>query len=437
MDRILIIEDDFTLRSILEKFLQKNGFDVISTAKGKEGLEIVSAQRIDYILLDLRLPDSNGIEILQSVKKLHPHITVIMMTFYDDVRSAVLAIKSGARDYLTKPVNPEELLGLLKSSTTAKQLAEPKSKVFVKGKSKQFASILEHAKLVSPTMLSVLITGESGTGKEELAKFIHTNGLRATKEFITVDCGSISDELFASEFFGHVKGAFTGAIQDKSGLLEMANGGTLFLDELGNLTYENQVKLLRVLQEKKVKRVGSHKEISLDVRLIAATNEEIIQSVQKEKFREDLYHRLNEFKIHIPALKDRKEDLQELIDHFILNSNQEFHKEVKGIDAPAYTILLQYAFPGNIRELKNIVRRAVLLVKGNEITTEHLPEEILHVNTPVQVDTTDLKTLQEHQEKEAIIKVLKQTGNNKSKAARLLNIDRKTLYNKLKVYQLE
>lgn len=436
MNKILIIEDDFSLRSILEKFLQKNGFEVVSTAKGKEGMEMLSVNQIDHILLDLRLPDSNGIDILQSVKKLYPNISVIMMTFYDDVRSAVSAIKSGARDYLTKPINPEELLAILKSVNIVKPAVQIKTNAFVKGKSKQFAAVLEHAKLVAPTQLSVLITGESGTGKEELAKFIHTNSLRAEESFITVDCGSISDELFASEFFGHIKGSFTGAIQDKKGLLEMANGGTLFLDELGNLTYENQVKLLRVLQEKKVKRVGSHKEIELDIRLIAATNEEIIQSVQKEKFREDLYHRLNEFKIYIPSLKDRKEDLQELIDHFISSSNKEFNKNVLGIDAPAYEILLQYSFPGNIRELKNIIRRAVLLVKDSKISSEDLPGEIIHAD-PIFIDTTDLKTLQEHQEREAIVKVLKQTGNNKSKAARLLNIDRKTLYNKLKIYHLE
>jgi two-component system response regulator HydG len=436
LEKILIIEDDISLRNILENFLHKNKFEVITTDRGKAGLEIATSQDIDFVLLDLRLPDSNGIEILQAIKKAHAHIPVIMMTFYDDVRSAVMAIKSGARDYLTKPINPEELLSLLKPVAAPGKTTEVLKQEFVKGKSHLFASVLEHASLVAPTMLSVLITGESGTGKEELAKHIHSNSLRKNKPFVTVDCGSISEELFGSEFFGHVKGSFTGAINDKAGLLESANGGTLFLDELGNLTYENQIKLLRVLQEKKVKRVGSNKEIDLDIRLIAATNEEIILSVQKEKFREDLYHRLNEFKIHVPALKDRKEDLKELTQYFISKSNTEFNKKVEQFSENSFNALIQYSFPGNIRELKNIVRRAVLLTKTNLIDKEELPEEIFQVET-ISADTVDLKSLQEQQEKEAIVKALKKTGNNKSEAARILNIDRKTLYNKLKLYQLE
>lgn len=436
MEKVLIIEDDISLRAILEKFLIKNGFEVISTDRGKAGLEIISSQHIDFVLLDLRLPDSNGIEILQSIKKLHTHISVIMMTFYDDVRSAVAAIKSGARDYLTKPINPEELLSLLKPVQLLKKSVEINKDAFVKGRTPLFTAVLEHAILVAPTMLSVLITGESGTGKEELAKYIHANSLRKQKDFVTVDCGSISEELFGSEFFGHVKGSFTGAVYDKPGLLESANGGTLFLDELGNLTYENQIKLLRILQEKKVKRIGSTKEIDLDIRLIAATNEEIVLSVQKEKFREDLYHRLNEFKIHIPALRERTEDLEELIKHFIVRSNKEFNKNVKDLSESGLSILTQYAFPGNIRELKNIIRRAVLLTKSDTIDKDELPQEIFQVRT-LPLDTVDLKTLQEKQEKDTIIKALKKTGNNKSEAARILNIDRKTLYNKLKLYQLE
>jgi two-component system, NtrC family, response regulator HydG len=436
LEKILIIEDDFTLRSILEKFLQKRNFEVYATEKGKQGIELLSVHPVKYVLLDLRLPDSNGIDILQQIKKSHPQVVVIMMTFYDDVRSAVAAIKSGAKDYLTKPINPEELLSLLKGPVHEKKAAEVQSENFIKGKNNHFASVLEHAALVAPTMLSVLITGESGTGKEELAKYIHTKSDRKQSGFVAVDCGSISEELFPSEFFGHVKGAFTGAVTDKAGLLETANGGTLFLDELGNLTYENQIKLLRVLQEKKVKRVGSNKEIPLNVRLVAATNEEIISAVQKEKFREDLYHRLNEFKIHIPALRERTEDLQELIKYFISKSNQEFNKQVKGISAEVEFFLRAYSFPGNIRELKNIIRRAVLLTRNDMIDASVLPAEIMQPGSD-KINTVDLKLLQEQHEKESIIKALRQTGNNKSEAARLLNIDRKTLYNKLKNYQLE
>lgn len=436
MEKILIIEDDFTLKSILEKFLHKNNFEVYSTDKGKQGLELLSIHEIKYVLLDLRLPDANGIDILQQITKLYPAVNVIMMTFYDDVRSAVSAIKSGARDYLTKPINPEELLSLLKTSKPAKSLTDEKNEDFIVGKNSKFVSILEHAKLVAPTILSVLITGETGTGKEEVAKYIHKNSLRKGASFITVDCGSISDELFASEFFGHVKGAFTGAVHDKVGLLETANGGTLFLDELGNLTYENQIKLLRVLQEKKLKRVGSTKEVVLDIRLLAATNEEIIASVQKEKFREDLYHRLNEFKIQIPPLKDRGEDLQELVIYFIRKSNQEFNKSVTKVNAEVAQKLAGYTFPGNVRELKNIIRRAVLLAKEDIIEMDSLPVEIFEQKNEI-INTVDLKYLQGQQEKDSILKALKQTDNNKSEAARLLNIDRKTLYNKLKMYQIK
>lgn len=436
MDKILIIEDDFALRTILEKFLQKNKFEVFSTDKGKEGITKLAEQNINYVLLDLRLPDGNGIDFLQQIKRNYPHVVVIIMTFYDDVRSAVSAIKSGARDYLTKPINPEELLSLLKTVKPEKITSYNVVEDFVIGKNPDFVSLLEHATLVAPTNLSVLITGESGTGKEELAKYIHSNSLRKNNGFVTVDCGSISDELFGSEFFGHIKGSFTGAVNDKLGLLESANRGTLFLDEIGNLSYENQVKLLRVLQERKVKRIGSTKEIELDIRLIAATNEEIILSIQKQKFREDLYHRLNEFKIHIPALRDRIEDLGEFVRYFINKSNIEFNKNEITLSDKSYALLAQYSFPGNIRELKNIIRRAVLLTKSKLIEVEQLPQEIFQ-QMPTAVETTNLKSIQEQQEKNAIVKALIKANNNKSEAARLLNIDRKTLYNKLKLYQLE
>lgn len=439
MSNILIIEDDSTLRNVLDKYLTKHGHQVHLAETGKKGVEFLSLQNIDTALIDIRLPDINGLDLLSDIKKKTPHIQIIMMTFYDDVRSAVKAIKLGAKDYLTKPINPEELLSLLIPAAT-KEKEKHTTSQFVTGNSIEFAEILKHASLVAPTNLSVLITGESGVGKEELAKYIHQQSLRNAAPFITLDCGSLSEELFASELFGHVKGAFTGALQDKIGLLEQANSGTLFLDELGNLSYENQIKLLRVIQEKKVRRVGSIKETNIDVRLIAATNDDIIQSIKSESFREDLYHRLNEFKIHIPSLKERKEDILDLIQHFLNQSNVEFHKSIKRIDDKALEVLKNYHYPGNIRELKNIIRRASLLTNSSIISIEHLPEELQVSIEQYQIETSnsvDLKIIHEANEKEAIVKALKESANNKSKAARMLNIDRKTLYNKMKLYQLD
>lgn len=437
MSNILIIEDDSTLRNVLDKYLTKHGHQVLLAETGKKGNELLSLHHIDIALIDIRLPDINGLDILSDIKKKLPSMQIIMMTFYDDVRSAVKAIKLGAKDYLTKPINPEELLSLLTPATVKEKSATTQ---FITGSSTTFSEILKHATLVAPTNLSVLITGESGVGKEELAKYIHQQSLRNAAPFVTVDCGSLSEELFASELFGHVKGAFTGALQDKTGLLEQANNGTLFLDELGNLSYENQIKLLRVIQEKKVRKVGSTKESTIDVRLIAATNDDIIQSIKSESFREDLYHRLNEFKIHIPSLKERKEDIQDLIQYFLNQSNREFHKAIKKIDDKALEILMNYHYPGNIRELKNIIRRATLLTDSSIISLDQLPEELQHSIEKYQQETTnsvDLKIIHEANEKEAIIKALKECANNKSKAARMLNIDRKTLYNKMKLYQLD
>ncbi|MFN8415008.1 MAG: sigma-54 dependent transcriptional regulator [Cytophagaceae bacterium] len=439
MSNILIIEDDSTLRNVLDKYLTKHGHQVLLAETGKKGNELLSLHQIDIALIDIRLPDVNGLDILSELKKKLPSIQIIMMTFYDDVRSAVKAIKLGAKDYLTKPINPEELLSLLTPAST-KEKEKSATSQFVVGTSSVFSEILNHATLVAPTNLSVLITGESGVGKEELAKYIHQQSLRNSAPFITVDCGSLSEELFASELFGHVKGAFTGALQDKTGLLEQANSGTLFLDELGNLSYENQIKLLRVIQEKRVRKVGSTKESSIDVRLIAATNDDIIQSIKSESFREDLYHRLNEFKIHIPSLRERKEDIQDLIQYFLNQSNREFHKSIKKIDDKALEILMNYHYPGNIRELKNIIRRATLLTSSSTITLDQLPEELQNSIEQYQLETSnsvDLKIIHEANEKEAIVKALKECANNKSKAARMLNIDRKTLYNKMKLYQLD
>jgi Response regulator containing CheY-like receiver, AAA-type ATPase, and DNA-binding domains len=367
------------------------------------------------------------------------------------VKVAVQCIKKGAYEYITKPINQEELLMLLKNARPAEPLGsapetpkatteeKPTAKsAFVKGTSEAAQVLHQHVALVAQTEMSVLINGESGTGKEHIARALHDSSKRASKPFIAVDCGALSSELAASELFGHVKGAFTGAIIDKTGIFELANGGTIFLDEVGNLSYDVQVKLLRAIEQREVVPVGSHKVIKVNVRLVTATNEDFKSAIQNASFREDLYHRINEFKIKIPALRERREDIDEFIRYFIQKSNQELQKQVRGVDPEVRKIFMQYHWPGNIRELKNIIKRAVLLTQGDLITRMELPEDMeLSLLDQELESTADLKALQQQTEKELIIKTLAETKYNKSKAAKLLNIDRTTLYNKLAKYGID
>jgi two-component system response regulator HydG len=448
MADILLIEDDLTFSRILDGFLTKHGFRVSAHHTGKDGLKAFLAKPFQLVLLDYRLPDTTGIDVLTEIKKTHQDIPVIIMTGFSDIRTAVKAIKMGAFEYITKPVNPDELLMLVRQSLKNEKVAAPVKKgadvksSFVEGKSPASKQLHDYIKLVAPTNMSVIIEGESGTGKENVARTIHRLSQRANGPFVAVDCGALSKELAASELFGHVKGAFTGAMNDKNGQFLEADGGTLFLDEVGNLSYEVQVKLLRAIQERIITPVGSNKEIKVDVRIITATNDDLMDSVRRGQFREDLYHRINEFMLRVPSLRDRGQDLEEFLDFFRTAANLELGRKVERFDEPVMNILKTYDWPGNLRELRNVVKRAVLLTQGDLVYIETLPNEMIDaVRNPAPKASTapiyDLKALQETQEKEMIIKTLQEVRYNKSKAARILNIDRKTLYLKMEKYQIE
>lgn len=365
------------------------------------------------------------------------------MTSFNDVRTAVKSMQMGAFDYITKPVNPDELLMVIKNSLSKKDHKEIKIEAtdtdFIKGKSATADRLYEHIALVAPTDMSVIIQGESGTGKEFAARTLHQQSRRADKPFVAIDCGALSKDLAASELFGHVKGAFTGALNDKKGQFEAANGGTLFLDEVGNLSYEVQIKLLRALQERVIQPLGSTKQVAVDVRIVAATNDDLLNSISCGEFREDLYHRLNEFKIQLPALRDRGGDLELFINHFITLSNRDLDRNVKSVSAEAKSLLLNYDWPGNLRELSNVIKRMVLLTPGDVAQVSALPDEMMiSVNQQtLPGSSSDLKAVNEQNEKTLIAETLIKAKHNKSKAAKMLNIDRKTLYAKMERYGIE
>ncbi len=457
MSSILIVEDDITFGMMLKTWLGKKGFEVSSVSNIARARKHIESQTVDLVLSDLRLPDYEGIDLLKWMNDRGINIPLIIMTGYADIQSAVLAMKLGARDYIAKPVNPEELLKKISEAlqtesspavphSTARNSSNPKkggsnsqdtsetNHSYLEGESDAAKQLYKYVGLVAPTNMSVLINGSSGTGKEYVAHRIHQLSKRSDKPFIAVDCGSIPKELAASEFFGHVKGSFTGALTDKTGAFVAANGGTIFLDEIGNLSYEVQIQLLRALQERKIRPVGSTQEISVDIRLVSATNENLEQAIEKGTFREDLYHRINEFTLRMPDLKERKEDILLFANFFLDQANKELDKHLVGFDAKASQALLSYHWPGNLRQMKNIVKRATLLGQGSFITLLELGTELLEA--PVSTGTS-MALRNEETEKEHILEALRQTGNNKSKAAQLLDIDRKTLYNKLKLYNID
>lgn len=448
MPKILLIEDDISFCKLLEKFLIKKEYEVIIAFSAAEARLAIKNESFDLILTDLRLPDSDGIGLMAEFKVSNPETPVILMTGYSDVNTAVKAIKNGAADYISKPFNPDEVLLVITNALQTPQADEAPAKEkkpvrkqtpaseneFVKGISVASKKLLDHIQLVSPTDMSVLIIGESGTGKEIIAKSIHQQSNRKNNNFIAVDCGAIPKELAASEFFGHLKGSFTGAISDKMGYFEAANGGTLFLDEIGNLSYENQIQLLRALQERKIKPVGSNKEINVDIRIITATNEDLREAVKNGDFREDLYHRINEFSIQSPSLTDREEDLMIFADYFLEKANQQLNKEIIGFAPEVVKIFQNYSWPGNLRELQNCVKRATLLSRGDFIESDVLPAEFFQIQK--QQNAAGNFSLSDN-EKETIIHALSKAQNNKSEAAKLLKITRKTLYNKLKQYNID
>ncbi|MBC8154643.1 MAG: sigma-54-dependent Fis family transcriptional regulator [Bacteroidetes bacterium] len=491
MEKILIVDDNNDICLLLERYLSKQGYKTASALRGDDGLALLRKDTYELVICDFKLPDIDGLEMLRRIKVLHPSTAVIIITGYSDVRVAVQTVKHGAYDYVTKPLYPDEILYTIKGaldrrlqslnqpaasssvtgSTAAINVARPAKPVkvgmafngkrFIFGKSRSAEQLQKHIELIAPTNMSVIITGETGTGKEFVANAIHLKSKRADKPFVAIDCGALSKELAGSELFGHVKGAFTGAMADKAGSFEFANGGTLFLDEIGNLSYENQIKLLRVLQERKIRRVGSNQDVPVDVRIICATNEDLRETVRRGAFREDIFHRLDEFRIELVPLRERRSDVMIFAEHFLEIANQQLEKNVLSFDDESKEKLKEYYWHGNLRELQNVVKRAVLLAQSEYITVECLPHEITSPTyilddgvSPVGVTNmsdslrpgtasplisqpaNNLKSVSENAERSAILKVLEKTGYNKTKAAEVLNIDRKTLYNKLKAYDI-
>lgn len=458
MAKILIIEDDLAFGTMIQTWLRKKGFEVEKATSVGAALKLLQedSQR-DLILSDLRLPDHDGLTTLRWLHKQGLHIPFIVMTSYAEVQNAVLAMKSGANDYVAKPFHPDILLEKINEAIklsassapvpanspatptqqetprqTTTQPDEDEAPKYIEGKCEASQQLYRYVSLVAPTPMSVLILGASGTGKEYVAHRIHELSSRADKPFFAIDCGAIPRDVAASEFFGHVKGAFTGAEQDKKGAFEVANGGTLFLDEMGNLSYDVQVQLLRALQERKIRPVGGTKEIDIDIRLVCATNENLAQRVAEGQFREDLFHRINEFTIYMPELKDRGTDLFLFANLFVKHANKELGRHVLGFDDKASEMIASYSWPGNLRELNNVMKRATLLTKGNYIGRTELQQSMSHLQQP-----TETLTLRDEQtELQRIEAALKTANGNKSKAAQLLGVDRKTLYNKIKKYNL-
>ncbi|MBE2289238.1 MAG: sigma-54-dependent Fis family transcriptional regulator [Chitinophagaceae bacterium] len=473
MRKILVVDDDKDMRLLLTRFLTKHGFETFNADSGAVALKVVTETHPNLVLCDFRLDDMNGAELLRKIKEIDPHTQVIIITGYSDVKDAVEVTKLGAFDYVTKPLFPDEILLTISealndvSDTDAgdkKLTGQDRSKHndsgegFLAGNSAQFQSILRQVSLVAPTNFSVIIYGESGCGKEVISKQIHLQSKRSSKPFIAIDCGALSKELAGSELFGHEKGAFTGATNRKIGSLELANGGTIFLDEIGNLSYDIQVSLLRVVQERKIRRIGGTTDIDIDVRIIIASNERLWDMARAGKFREDLYHRFNEFSIEVPPLRERKEDIMTFAHYFLRQTNAELGKSIKGFSAEVEQALRSYIWYGNLRELKNVVKRATLLTDGDIVDVRSLPFEISNfyklqfendenIKGAEQIDQhhqsddianmlkNKLKAANLGTEYEVILKALKQSDYNKSKAAKLLNIDRKTLYNKMRQFK--
>lgn len=440
---ILIVEDDQTFSLMLRTWLGKKGFQVETAGNVASARKLLSNRSFDLILSDLRLPDGDGLSLLSWKNEHGMSAPMIIMTGYADVQGAVQAMKEGACDYISKPIQPALLQNKIMealekdSHSAASKPVKHEDKIpapmigsdFLEGKSDAARKLYEYAALVAPTQMSVLIEGASGTGKEYVAHRIHQLSKRSEKPFVAIDCGAVPKELAASEFFGHVKGSFTGALSDKIGAFVEANGGTLFLDEIGNLGYEVQVQLLRAIQERKVRPVGSTKEVDVDVRLICATNGNLRQAIAKGTFREDLYHRVNEFTLRMPSLSERKEDIMLFANLFLDQANRELSRNLVGFEPAAERALVGYSWPGNLRQLKNVVKRAALLARGKRIEWSDIAGELPE---PENANSFLLHDAQE--EKARIIDMLKKANNNKSKAAAMLGIDRKTLYNKLKQY---
>jgi two-component system response regulator HydG len=460
MKSILIIDDEIHICTLLATILTKEGYSVEHSMSGSTALKMVKEKSYDLVFCDYRLKDKeiDGNILSKKILELRPDTGIIVMTGYPDVRIAIQLIKSGIYDYIAKPLNAAQVVLLAKKMFLRQQVhgqpyqqqTSPDTAAvstfvthrgqlnkFVYGDSKTSKELHEQIKLIGPTDYSVIIMGETGTGKESVAHLIHSHSKRKDKPFIAIDCGSLSRELASSELFGHEKGAFTGAIASKVGAFKEAHGGTLFLDEIGNLSYDVQTTLLRVIQERLVRAVGSTNEMHVDIRIIVASNEDLQQAVISGRFREDLFYRLNEFAVNVPPLRQRLEDLPLFMDIFKKTVESELERECGAFTDEVIKAFHQYSWPGNIRELKNVIRRICLLATGTEpITAKHLPEEMREPirQEPAEMipsENIDLRNISRQAEYRKILSVLQEVRFNKSKAARLMNIDRKTLYNKL------
>lgn len=454
--RILVVDDEESIREFLDIMLKKEGYEITTAEDGQKAIDLLGKKSFDMVISDLQMPHVTGIELLKHVKDNYPQLLFLLITAFGTTESAVEAMKMGAYDYITKPFKIDEVrINIanalrsqsleLENKTLKKELGKEYSFQNLVGNSEPMHKIYDLIKRVASTPTNVLITGESGTGKEVIAKAIHYNGPLKDKPFVTVNCGAIPESLMESEMFGHKKGSFTGAVADKQGLFEVADGGTLFLDEVGELPASIQVKLLRAIQERVIRRVGSTEDTHVNVRLMAATNRDLEEMVKEGTFRQDLYYRLNVININAPSLRDRKDDIPLLANFFLKKYNERLGKSINGISAEAMEILRKYEYPGNVRELENIIERTVALEAGATILPESLPP---FVQTPsgrkmassegieITEDGLDLDKVMGQIEKELIIKAIHQTGGVKKRAAKLLGITFRSMRYRVEKYNL-
>ena len=453
MNKILIVDDELNMRLVLQAMLKKEGYAVTTASNGMEALKILKADQMDIVVTDLKMPKLDGMGLLGEIIRDYPSIPVIIITAHGTIATAVDALKKGAFDYITKPFEQDELKQVIQKAVKTRRLDEDEAllnpddidRYGIIGSSDRITEIFETIKRVAPTTTTILITGETGTGKELIARAIHRNSPRKNNPFIKINCAAIPESLMESELFGYEKGAFTGAATKKQGRFELAHKGTLFLDEVGELPKDMQVKLLQVIQEQEFERVGGLRTIKVDVRLITATNRNLFEDVKDGRFREDLYYRLNVIPAHLPPLRERKEDIPVLIDFFIEKFNKKLDRSVKYIDEKVTNLLIQYAWPGNIRELENLVERMILMARGDTIVFADLPSEL---KTAIESDSTGpsgirqkpfkdiMKNHMEDIERQMIISVLEECGNNVTRAAKQLGLSRKGLQLKMMKYKL-
>jgi len=447
---ILVVDDE---ESVIESFklILEDKYNLITATSGKEALEKFEKENVNLVILDILIPDMNGIEILRKLKEMNPNIDIVIVTAVKTVKTAVESIKLGAYDYITKPFDMEEILSIIDKIMEKQKLvkeitylrSELKESIMfdtIVGQSAAMKQIYELVIEMGKNDTNVIIYGESGTGKELIARAIHFNGIRKDKPFVAVDCASIPDNLLESELFGHEKGAFTDATSQKIGKFELASGGTLFLDEISNLKLDMQSKILRAIQEKEIQRIGSNKNIKVDVRIICATNIDLKEAVAKNKFREDLYYRINVVPIYLPPLRERKEDIPLLVKHFIQKYNKKLNKDIQGITDQALDLLMNYSWPGNVRELQNLIERLVVLTKEKLITHKHFPLEILLSTANLQEEDKQqlsLRHVRNEFEKQYILGILAKVNWNQIEASKILNIHRNTLIFKIRKLKLE